>query len=96
MHTSNYGQHISFHSDRQITFYSIRHPKDFPNTVKLTATIALATFRKILDEYRPGERARFDQKYVEKWRQALMNIPVLKIDAKEIGPRKEATAARNS
>jgi len=85
MHTSNYGQHISFHGDRRITFYSIRHPKDFSNTVRLTATIAIATFRKILGEYREEERGRFDQKYLEKWRQAFMNIPELKINGKEIG-----------
>jgi hypothetical protein len=84
MHASNYGQHIRIQSER-ITFYSIRHPKEFSTTVRLTATIAIDTFRKILHEYREGERPRFDQKYVEKWRQAFMNMPQLKIDERDLG-----------
>jgi hypothetical protein len=69
MHTSNYFQHIGFHSERRIAFYSIRHPKEFSNTARLTATIAVDTFLKILDEDRAGERSRFGQKYLDKWRQ---------------------------
>ena len=84
MHASNYGQHIRIESER-ITFYSIRHPKEFSTTVRLTATIAIDVFMKILDEYREGERPRFGQKYVEKWQQAFMNIPQLKIDERDLG-----------
>jgi hypothetical protein len=65
VHTSNYGQHIRIESER-IIFYSIRHPKEFSNTVRLTASIAIDTFMKILHEYREGECPRFGQKYVEK------------------------------
>jgi hypothetical protein len=84
MHASNYGQHIRIQSG-QITFYSIRHPKEFSTKVRLTATIAIDIFMKILYEYREGECARFGQKYVEKWQQAFMNIPELKIDEQELG-----------
>lgn len=84
MHASNYGQHIHFQNGR-ITFFSIRHPKDFSHTVRLTATIAIDIFMKILREYREGECARFGQKYVEKWQQAFMSIPELKINEKELG-----------
>lgn len=84
MHASNYGQHIRIQSER-ITFQSIRHPKDFPITVRLTATIAFDIFMKILREYREGECARFGQKYVEKWRQAFHSIPQLKIDERDLG-----------
>jgi hypothetical protein len=83
MHVWNYGQHIRIHGER-ITFYSIRHPKEFPTTVRLTATIAIDLFMKILQEYREGEKARFGQKYVEKWRQAFMNIPELKIEERDL------------
>jgi hypothetical protein len=85
MHASNYGHHIGLHSGRRITFYSIRHPKAFSNTVRLTATIAMDIFMKVLREYREGESARFGQKYLEKWQQAFMNIPQLKIDEQELG-----------
>ncbi len=84
MHASNYGQHVRIQSER-ITFYSIRHPKQFSTTVRLTATIAIDIFMKILHEYREGECPRFGQKYVEKWQQAFMNIPQLKIDERDLG-----------
>jgi Family of unknown function (DUF5677) len=85
MHASNYGHHIGFHSGRRITFHSIRHPKAFSNTVRLTATIAMDIFMKVLREYREGESARFRQKYLEKWQQAFMSIPQLKIDEQDRG-----------
>jgi uncharacterized protein DUF5677 len=84
MHASNYGHHVGFNSGR-ITFYSIRHPKAFSTTVRLTAIIAMDVFMKVLREYREGECARFGQKYVEKWREAFMNIPALKINEKDLG-----------
>lgn len=84
MHTSNYGQHVQFRGER-VTFLSIRHPKGFSTTVRLTATIAIATYLKILKEYREGECSRFGQKYVEKWQQAFRSIPQLKINERELG-----------
>jgi hypothetical protein len=84
MHTSNYGHHIGFTSGR-VTFYSIRHPKAFSKTVRLTATIAMDVFMKILGEYREGECARFGQKYLEKWQKTYMNMPDLKINERDLG-----------
>jgi hypothetical protein len=84
MHTSNYGHHVRVGSGR-ITFLSIRHPKGFSTTVRLTATIAIDIFMKILKEYREGECARFGQKYIEKWQQAFRSIPELKINESEMG-----------
>jgi hypothetical protein len=76
---------IQFQSGR-ITFYSIRHPKRFSQTVRLTATMAIDIFRKILREYREEESGRsFSKKYVEKWQQAFMSIPELKINETELG-----------
>lgn len=86
MHASNYGQHIRIQSER-ITFYSIRHPKEFSTIVRLTATIAIDIFMKILRGYREEEVSRFSQKYVEKWRQAFMSIPKLKIDERDLDAR---------
>lgn len=79
MHTSNYGQHIRINGQR-IIFYSIRHPKNFPTVVRLSASLAIDAFMKILKEYRPGEQSNFSRKYVEKWRQAYMSIPELNIE----------------
>jgi hypothetical protein len=84
MHASNYGQHIRFQGGR-ITFYSIRHPKGFSHTVRLTATLAIDIFMKILREYRYGELTRFTHKYVEKWQHSFMNIPELNINETDIG-----------
>lgn len=84
MHASNYGHHVRVGSGR-ITFYSIRHPKDFSSKIRLTVTIAIDIFMKILREYREGECARFGQKHVEKWQQAFRSIPELKINEREMG-----------
>jgi hypothetical protein len=84
MHASNYLQHVRI-QDRKITFFSIRHPKDFSNKVRVTAIIAIDIFMKMLQEYREGECSRFGQKYVEKWQQAFMNIPEVKIEEKDLG-----------
>lgn len=83
MHASNYGQHIRIDGQR-IIFYSIRHPKNFPTIVRLTACIAIDVFMKILQEYRPGELSNFGRKYVDKWRQAFMSIPELNIEELDI------------
>lgn len=84
MHTSNYRQHVRIQSER-ITFLSIRHPKEFSTKVRLTATIAMDIFMKVLKEYREGECARFGQKYFEKWQQAFRSIPELTINESEMG-----------
>ena len=84
MHASNYGHHIHFESGR-VSFHSIRHPKEFSYTVRLTAIIAMGLFMEVLREYREGELPRFGQKYVEKWQKALMSIPELKIEEKDLG-----------
>ena len=85
MHGSNYGHHVQFQSGR-VTFRSIRHPKQFSHTVRLTATIAIGIFHRILREYRAEESGRlFSKKYVEKWQQAFMSIPELKINETELG-----------
>jgi hypothetical protein len=83
MHASNYGHHIGFNGGR-ITFYSIRYPKAFSNTVRLTAIIAMDIFMKVLREYREGESARFGQKYLEKWQKTFVNIPELKINDRDL------------
>lgn len=90
MHASNYGHHLSFGSGR-VSFHSIRHPKGFPDTVRYAGTIAIGVFMKILDEYRAGERAtRFHLKYREKWQQAFMNLPELKINEHDFGDAPES------
>jgi hypothetical protein len=86
MHASNYGPHIRFQNKR-VTFLSIRHPKEFSTLIRLTATIAMDVFMRILDVYREGERSRFGQKYLERWQRAFMNIPELKIVERDIGDR---------
>ena len=86
MHASNFGHHIAFSTGRRVTFRSIRHPKDFPKTVRFTAAIAIHIFRKVLSEYRPEEcTTSFRRKYLEKWQEAFMNLPELHIDERDLG-----------
>jgi len=72
MHASNYGQHIGIKSERRITFFSIRHPKDFPTKVRLTATIALDIFMRILREYRRYKCIKFQQLKMPARRQLIL------------------------
>lgn len=74
MHTSNYGHHIKF-GENVLTVQPIRSAEGFETVFRFSLGIALHTFMKILDKYRPGERKAFSRKYAENWRQEFMNFP---------------------
>ncbi len=84
MHASNYGQHVSFNTNK-IRFHSIRHPKEFSFVVRMTVVFAITVFRRVLAEYRQEElQHRFGSKYVEKWQQAFRSIPKVNVNATDI------------
>lgn len=47
----------------------IREPQDIPRTTKFAVTVAFRVFRRLLEQYRPGEVESFFRKYVNEWRQ---------------------------
>jgi hypothetical protein len=50
----------------------IREPQDIPRTTKLAVAIALRVFRRLLEQYLPGELEIFSRKYVSEWQQRFM------------------------
>ncbi len=78
MHGSSYEQHIAL-GRGEITFQPIRSLEGFENVFRFSVANALATYRKVLHEYRYGELENFSRKYVEKWQKYFLNFPPIKV-----------------
>lgn len=74
MHTSSYERHVKI-GEGELTFQPIRSVEGFENVFRPSVIIALATFRRILQEYRDGELPAFSRKYSEKWKDEFINFP---------------------
>jgi len=51
---------------------AVREPHDIPRIVQLAATLSFRVYRLILRQYREGEEASFNRKYVQEWRARFM------------------------
>lgn len=78
MHTSSYEHHVKFGD--KLTFQPIRSLERFEHVWRFSVGPALSTFRRILEEYRPGELRAFSLKYVEKWQEEFMNFLQIKYE----------------
>jgi hypothetical protein len=74
MHTSNYGHHFQIGTGR-LTLQPIRSLEKFENVLRFSNSLAIHTFQRILEKYRPEERAAFARKYAENWRHEFLNFP---------------------
>jgi len=75
MHTGTYTDHMLMSKEKgAVRFKSMRHLEDVHFLVQFTASICVGTYRKILDRYRPAERAAFNEKYLSDWREPFLNI----------------------
>jgi len=83
MHGSSYEQHISI-GKGEITFQPIRSLEGFETVLRFSIAAALATYRKVLQEYRPGELENFSQKYREKWQRDFMSIPKITVSTNSV------------
>lgn len=83
MHGSSYEQHISI-GKGEITFQPIRSLEGFETLLRFSVAGALATYRKVLQEYRPGELENFARKYAEKWKRDFINIPKITINTNTV------------
>jgi hypothetical protein len=79
MHTSSYEQHIQI-GNGNVTLQPVRSVEGFENVFRLSSGIALSTFRRILQEYRPEELSGFGRKYFESWQKEFMNFPKIKYE----------------
>lgn len=79
MHTSNYGHHFQIGTGR-LTLQPIRSLEKFENVLRFSNSLAIHTFQRILEKYRPEERAAFARKYAENWRHEFLNFPRIKYE----------------
>jgi hypothetical protein len=74
MHTSSYDGHIAI-GKGEITFQPIRSLEGFRTVFQASVADAIATYRRVLQEYRPEELPGFSKKYLEKWQKDFMSFP---------------------
>jgi hypothetical protein len=79
MHGSNYEDHVEFAAGR-INFEPIRYLEDFGSVYHCCVTFTFATYRRILEIYRPDELPAFSRKYKEKWQKDYLVIPKITIN----------------
>ncbi len=80
MHTSSYEHHVKF-GGKQVTFQPIRSVEGFESVLRFSAAITLSLYRRILQEYRPGELSAFGRKYLENWQKEFINFPKITVKA---------------
>lgn len=76
-HTGTYKDHIRF-ANGQVRFKPIRHLADVNMLLDFLVTIGFGTYRKVLAQYRPGESNALAKKYLDDWRDPLMNSVSIK------------------
>lgn len=83
MHGSSYERHVLI-GKGDITFQPIRSLEGFETVLRFSVGDAFGTYRKILQEYRPGELPVFGRTYLEKWQQTFLHFPPIKYEVKSI------------
>lgn len=78
-HTGSYKDHVRFRSG-QVRFLPIRHLADINMLLNFVVSVAIGTYKKILDRYRPGELTAFGKKYLEDWRDPFQNVTAVRYD----------------
>ena len=76
-HTGSYKDHVLFNKG-QVRLKPIRHLEDIKDLVMAIVSCCFASYKNVLNEYRPGELAAFGKKYLEDWRDAFLSVPQVK------------------
>lgn len=76
MHASKIRSHASFRG-KEMKFVPIRHLLGISAIISFAASIAIRAYRAVLSEYRSGQLTEFDVRYVNDWREAFLNVPVV-------------------
>lgn len=83
MHSSSDDQHVHF-KDGKLTIVPIRSLSGFESIFRFSVSIALDLYRRILQEYRPGELPGFSRKYVEQWQKQYLNFLKIKYEVTQV------------
>ena len=79
MHASRHAPHIKIRKGN-IKLEPIRHLEGLATTLRFTLSVVFHTYRNILQYYRPGQLAEFNNRYVRDWREAFMHIPEIRYE----------------
>jgi len=58
--------------DQNVEMNAVREPHDISKIVQLAATLSFRVYRLIFRQYREGEEASFNRKYMQEWRARFM------------------------
>jgi Family of unknown function (DUF5677) len=81
MHSTSLDEHIKFGKDK-IDLEPIRYLKDMNTIISISCTMAIGTYRTVLEHYRFSELPIFTNKYISEWKEPFMNMPKVKIKEK--------------
>lgn len=84
MHGSDYKSHIKIH-DGEISMEPIRHLSGIASGINFSVSVALHTYRKVLERYRPGQVEEFSRRYLRDWREPFMSVKDVAYKAVEMG-----------
>ena len=83
MHSSNDSQHVEFEAGK-LVIKPIRSFAGFELIFRFSVGIALDLYRRVLEEYRPGECPAFSRKYIEEWRKHYMTELKIKYETAQV------------
>lgn len=79
-HGAKVRPHVGISGDR-VTVEPIRLPDNqWGSTFTFAIALALKTYRVFVRSSRPDEEERFDLTYIERWRNAFLNVPSVTVD----------------
>lgn len=78
VHTAVYKDHFKFKGD-QVRFRSLRNLEGIDSLLNFTLCVAIGSYQRVLQYYRPTELQAFSKKYVEDWRIVFKSIPKVSI-----------------
>lgn len=82
MHSASYRDHVRF-NEGMMRFEPIRKLEGADSVLRNVITIALKSYRSILEHYRYGELGNFKRKYMQEWRDGYQNITHVSYIAKD-------------
>jgi hypothetical protein len=78
-HTGTYKDHVRF-KDEKVHFKTVRHLESFNVLLNFVVSMAVGTYKRVLQMYRPGEIPAFQKKYVDDWRAPFQGAPAVVIN----------------
>lgn len=82
-HSARYKDHIGFKNGR-VEFNEIRHLHEANYAISFALPVVLGAYSRIIERYRPEEKAAFQRKYSEDWQQIYLRT--MGVEPTELAP----------